>query len=58
MSSVTEALRLVRVASKSSVLILLDLFAAFDAVNLQIILSTILTKGIAETASRGSSLTS
>uniref|UniRef100_A0A8C2HQP3 Reverse transcriptase domain-containing protein n=1 Tax=Cyprinus carpio TaxID=7962 RepID=A0A8C2HQP3_CYPCA len=48
--SVVEALRLARVESKSSILILLDLSAAFDTVNHQILLSTLLTKGISGTA--------
>ncbi len=48
--SVVEALRLARVDSKSSILILLDLSAAFDMVNHQILLSTLLGKGISGTA--------
>ncbi len=48
--SAVEALRLARVDSKSSVLILLDLSAAFDTVNHQILLSTRLAKGISGTA--------
>ncbi len=48
--SVVEALRLARADSKSSLLILLDLFAAFDMVNHQILLSTLLVKGISGTA--------
>ncbi len=48
--SVVEALRLARANSKSSILILLDLSAAFDMVNQQILLSTLLAKGISGTA--------
>ncbi len=48
--SVVEALSLARADSKSSLLILLDLFAAFDMVNHQILLSTLLVKGILGTA--------
>ncbi len=45
-----EALRLARADSKSAILILLDLSAAFDTVNHQILLSTLLRKGISGTA--------
>ncbi len=48
--SVTEALRSARAESKSSVLILLDLSAAFDTVNHQILLSTLSSMGITGTA--------
>ncbi len=48
--SVVEDLRLAKTASKSSLLILLDLSAAFDTVNHQILLSTLLRKGISGTA--------
>ncbi len=48
--SVTEALRLARAASKSSVLILLDLSAAFDPVNHQILMSILRKMGISGTA--------
>ncbi len=48
--SVVEDLRLARTASKSSLLILLDLSAVFDMVNHQILLSTLLRKGISGTA--------
>ncbi len=48
--SVVEDLRLARMASKSSLLILLDLSAVFDTVNHQILLSTRLRKGISGTA--------
>ncbi len=48
--SVVEDLRLVRAASKSSLLILLDLSSAFDMVTHQIVVSTLLRKGISGTA--------
>jgi len=48
--SVIEALRLARAASKSSVLILLDLSAAFDTVNQQIHLPILKMKGISGSA--------
>ncbi len=48
--SVVEDLKLTRTASKSSLLILLDLSAAFGMVNHQILLSTLLRKGISGTA--------
>ncbi len=48
--SVTEALRQARAGSKSSVLILLYLSAAFDTVNHQILLSTLRKMGISGSA--------
>uniref|UniRef100_A0A8C1TLW0 Reverse transcriptase domain-containing protein n=1 Tax=Cyprinus carpio TaxID=7962 RepID=A0A8C1TLW0_CYPCA len=47
--SVTESLRLAKAASKSSVLILLDLSVAFDTVNHHILLSTLRKMGISGT---------
>jgi hypothetical protein len=47
---VTESLRAARASSLSSVLILLDLSAAFDTVNHQILLATLAELGIAESA--------
>ncbi len=44
--SVTEALRIAKAHSKSSVLILLDLFVAFDTVNHQILQTTLSLLGI------------
>ncbi|XDV14498.1 hypothetical protein PO909_014740 [Leuciscus waleckii] len=50
--SVTEALRIAKAASKSSVLILLDLSAAFDTVNHQILMSSLSSLGITGTSLR------
>ncbi|KAJ8353230.1 hypothetical protein SKAU_G00207970 [Synaphobranchus kaupii] len=48
--AVTEALATARASSLSSVLILLDLSAAFDTVNQQLLISTLAEMGISETA--------
>ncbi len=48
--SVVESIRLARADSKSSILMLLDLSIAFDTVNHQILMSTLLVKGISGTA--------
>ncbi len=48
--SVVEDLRLARADSKSSLFILLNLSAVFDTVNHQILMSTLLVKGISGTA--------
>ncbi|XDV51005.1 hypothetical protein PO909_019963 [Leuciscus waleckii] len=48
--SVTEALRIAKAASKSSVLILLDLSAAFDTVNHHMLMSSLSALGITGTS--------
>ena len=48
--AVTESLRAARASSLSSVLILLNLSAAFDTVNHQILLATLAELGIADSA--------